>query len=46
MSAEKSWRGLRGFERLAEIVQGVKFVDGVKQEKQSQTKLRLQKVAA
>jgi hypothetical protein len=35
-----------GFERLAELVRGVKFVDGVRQEKQNQVKPRLQQVAA
>lgn len=46
MSAEKNWRRLRGFEYLADVVRGVKFVDGVRQEKQNQVKLRLQQVAA
>jgi len=46
MSAEKNWRRLRGFEYLADVVRGVKFVDGVRQEKQNQTKPRLQQVAA
>jgi len=44
MSAEKNWRRLRGFEYLADVVRGVKFVDGVRQEKQ--VKERLQQVAA
>ena len=46
MSAEKNWRRLRGFEHLADVVRGVKFVDGVRQEKQNQVKVRLQQVAA
>lgn len=46
MSAEKSWRRLRGLERLAEVVRGVKFVDGARQEKQSQAKLQPQQAAA
>jgi putative transposase len=46
MSAEKNWRRLRGFEHLADVVRGVKFVDGVRQEKQNQVKPRLQQVAA
>jgi hypothetical protein len=46
MSAEKNWRRLRGFEYLADVVRGVKFVDGVRQKKQNQMKLQLQQVAA
>ena len=46
LSAEKGWHRLRGFECLAEVVRGVKFVDGVRQEKQSQAKLQLPQVAA
>lgn len=44
MSAEKNWRRLRGFEYLADVVRGMKFIDGVRQEKQ--VKERLQQVAA
>ncbi len=29
MSAENGWRKLRGFRRLAEIINGVKFIDGI-----------------
>ena len=29
MSAEKGWRKLRGFKRLADIINGVKFIDGI-----------------
>lgn len=46
MSAEKSWNRLRGLERLAEVVRGVKFADGVRQERQSQARLQPQQVAA
>ena len=28
-SAEKGWRRLRGFRRLAEVINGVKFIDGI-----------------
>jgi hypothetical protein len=28
-SAEKSWRRLRGFERLGKVIDGVKFRDGI-----------------
>ena len=31
---------------LADVVRGVKFVDGVKQEKRNQVKARVQQVAA
>ncbi len=30
MSAQKRWRRLRGFKHLAEVVAGVKFIDGVR----------------
>ena len=30
LSAEKRWRRLRGFTHLADVIEGVKFVDGVK----------------
>ena len=46
MSAEKNWRRVRGFEHLADVVRGVKFVDGVKQEKRNQVKARVHQVAA
>jgi len=29
LSAEKGWRKLRGFRRLAEVIDGVKFIDGI-----------------
>jgi len=29
MSAEKRWRRLRGFKQLADVIAGVKFIDGV-----------------
>lgn len=32
LSAEKGWRKLRGFRRLADVVKGVKFIDGVDEE--------------
>lgn len=28
-SAQKRWRRLRGFEQLADVIAGVKFIDGV-----------------
>jgi hypothetical protein len=35
MSAEKRWRRIRGFERLADMIAGVKFIDGVDEKKAS-----------
>jgi putative transposase len=32
LSAEKGWRKLRGFRRLADVINGVKFIDGVNEE--------------
>ena len=29
LSAEEGWRRLRGFRRLAEVINGVKFIDGI-----------------
>jgi transposase-like protein len=33
LSAERSWRRLRGFEWLAKVVDGVKFRDGIEEER-------------
>jgi hypothetical protein len=30
LSAETRWRRLRGFKHLADMIEGVKFIDGVK----------------
>jgi len=30
-AAEKGWRRLRGFKKLAKVIQGVRFVDGVEE---------------
>ena len=32
LSAEKGWRKLRGFRRLADVINGVKFIDRIDQE--------------
>jgi putative transposase len=32
LSAEKGWRKLRGFRRLADVVNGMKFIDGIDEE--------------
>jgi len=32
LSAEKGWRKLRGFRRLADVINGVKFIDGIDKE--------------
>ncbi|HEY9759796.1 MAG TPA: transposase, partial [Oculatellaceae cyanobacterium] len=32
MSAQKRWRRLNRPERLSDLIQGIKFVDGIKQE--------------
>ncbi len=32
LSAEKGWRKLRGFRRLADVINGVKFIDGIDEE--------------
>ena len=31
--AEKNWRRLNGSKRLAEVIQGIKFVDGIREER-------------
>ena len=31
MSAEKGWRKIQGCRRLAEVLDGVKFIDGIDQ---------------
>jgi transposase-like protein len=33
LSAEKRWRRLRGFKHLADVIDGVKFIDGVRAKK-------------
>jgi hypothetical protein len=33
LSAEKGWLKLRGFRRLAEVINGVKFIDGIDEKK-------------
>jgi len=35
-SAEKRWHRLKGFYRLAEVIDGVKFKDGIRQEKEAE----------
>jgi putative transposase len=32
LSAEKGWQKLRGFRRLADVINGIKFIDGVDEE--------------
>jgi putative transposase len=32
LSAEKGWRKLRGFRRLADVINGIKFIHGVDEE--------------
>jgi len=31
LSAEKGWRKLRGFRQLADVINGVKFIDGIEE---------------
>ena len=45
-SAEKSWNRLRGFERLGELIAGVKFVDGVRAQPRTKQNRSLQQAAA
>jgi putative transposase len=46
MSAETRWRRLRGFERLGELIAGVKFVDGVRAQARTRHNRSVQQVAA
>jgi len=32
-SAQKRWRRLQGYRRLADVVQGVRFVDGISEDR-------------
>jgi putative transposase len=32
LCAEKGWRNLRGFRRLAYVINGVKFINGIDEE--------------
>ncbi len=38
MSAEKGWRKLRGFKHLADVIEGVRFTDGVRNDEKSEVK--------
>jgi putative transposase len=42
LSAERSWRRLRGFEWLAKVVEGVKFRDGIEVKNAMRVKLKYQ----
>ena len=44
--AEKHWRRLRGYERLAEVVKSVKFTDGIKFEPTEETQPPSAQIAA
>jgi putative transposase len=33
LSVEKGWRKLQGFRRLADVINGVRFIDGIDEEK-------------
>jgi len=46
MSAQTRWRRLRGFERLGELIAGVKFVDGVRAQARTRQNRIVQQVAA
>ena len=37
--AEKRWRRLHGFKVLADVIGGIKFIDGIKQENLSEEKV-------
>ena len=39
MSAQKRWRHLRGFKHLAEVIEGVKFVDGVRADTEQNSRI-------
>jgi hypothetical protein len=46
MSAETRWRRLPGFERLGELIAGVKFVDAVRAQPRTRENRIVQQVAA
>ena len=37
-SAEKHWRRIRGFKKVAKVIEGVRFVDGIEQNQADQSK--------
>ena len=39
LSAEKGWRRLRGFKHLADVVEGVKFINGVRGDEQPDSRI-------
>ena len=38
LSAEKGWRKLRGFRQLADVINNVKFIDGIDEKTVQQQK--------
>jgi transposase-like protein len=46
MSAQRSWRRLRGFKLQGELIAGVKFVDGVRVQSRTHKNRNLQQAAA
>ena len=35
LTAQKKWRRLDGSKRLAEVIEGIKFVDGIREERKA-----------
>lgn len=33
--AEKHWRRIRGFKKVAKVIEGVRFVDGIEQQNEA-----------
>jgi len=46
LTAEKSWRRIRGFKQLPEVVNGVRFQDGIAVIKESEMTKEMQQIAA
>jgi len=43
---EISWNRIRGFERLAEVIEGVKFTNGLTEEETKKLQLKVDRNAA
>ena len=46
LTAEKSWRRIRGFKQLPDVVNGIRFQDGIAVIKESEMTKETQQIAA
>jgi len=46
LTAEKSWRKIRGFKRLPELIEGIRFQDGIAVDTTPENTVEIQQMAA